>query len=230
MPAKNVEKIQEIVDAMTVPGIIGTGTSNKITGNQIADTISNIPRKTSIKTVHSTNSITFTAERGYYPNDVSSALTKYIGVSTIIPSAGAITLRTQNKYVPANFTIRGDANLIPANIRSGVTIFGVTGTFVDAANYISGVVNMKQGDALYYTDYSNGYGRLITTTANNGPLSSTIRVRQESFVVLMCWGSAALPVTNGVTNVFTGQLQNYYTWNAVCIYHAYNNGFIIDHQ
>ena len=73
MASKNEQKIQEIVDAMTVPGIIGTGAGNKITGNQIASTIRNIPRKTSIKTVHSTNSITFTAERGYYPNDDSSA-------------------------------------------------------------------------------------------------------------------------------------------------------------
>lgn len=33
-----------------------------------------------------------------------------------------------NGYLNGNITIKGDGNLIPANIKSGVTIFGVTGT------------------------------------------------------------------------------------------------------
>lgn len=129
MPAKNVEKIQKIVDAMAVSGIIDTGAGVKITGNQIADTIMNIPKKTSITTGHTANSITFTAERGYYPAAVSTELTKYIGANVVTPSAGATTLTTKNKYVTSNVTIRGDANLISANIKSGVSIFGISGTY-----------------------------------------------------------------------------------------------------
>ena len=48
MASKNEQKIQEIVDAMAVPGIISTGAGNKITGNQIASTIRGIPKKNSI--------------------------------------------------------------------------------------------------------------------------------------------------------------------------------------
>ena len=44
-----------------------------------------------------------------------------------------ITPRTYNQYVSDSYcdsiTISGDADLIPANIKSGVTIFGVTGTY-----------------------------------------------------------------------------------------------------
>lgn len=129
MASKNEQKIQEIVDAMAVPGIISTGAGNKITGNQIASTIRAIPKKTEITTGHTTNSITFTAERGYYPAGVSTSLVKYIGANAITPTTNLITLRTQNKYVGANISIRGDANLIPGNIKNGVSIFGVNGTY-----------------------------------------------------------------------------------------------------
>jgi len=33
-----------------------------------------------------------------------------------------------NGYLNGNITIKGDGNLIPTNIKNGVTIFGVTGT------------------------------------------------------------------------------------------------------
>lgn len=129
MASKNEQKIQNIVNALASKGIIASGGGATITGNQIASTIRAITKRTSITSTDTTSAITYTAERGYYPNNVSSALTKYTGASTIIPSAGSITLQTQNKYVPANLTIRGDTNLIPGNIRSGVTIFGVSGTY-----------------------------------------------------------------------------------------------------
>lgn len=230
MASKNEQKIQEIVDAMASKGIIASGGGITITGNQIASTIRSIPKHSSLDVTNGTQTLTLKAKRGFFPGTVNYSIAKYTGVITVTPSKTNTILPTGDRYNGSNITVKGDVNLIPANIRNGVAIFGVTGTFVDAANYISGVVNMKQGDALYYTDYSSGYGRLITTTANSGPLSSPIRVRQESFVVLMCNRNAGIPVTNGVTNVFTGQLQNYYTWNTVCIYHAYNNGFTIDSQ
>lgn len=129
MASKNEQKIQEIVDAMASKGIIASGGGATITGNQIASTIRAIPKKTEITTGHTTNSITFTAARGYYPAGVSASLVKYSGVNVITPSANLITLRTQNKYVGANISIRGDANLIPANIKNGVSIFGVSGTY-----------------------------------------------------------------------------------------------------
>ena len=39
------------------------------------------------------------------------------------------------KYLVGNQVIKGDANLIPANIKKDVTIFGITGTLVDYATY-----------------------------------------------------------------------------------------------
>ena len=199
MASKNEQKIQEIVDAMTVPGIIGTGAGNKITGNQIASTIRNIPRKTSIKTVHSTNSITFTAERGYYPNDVSSALTKYFGVNVVTPGASDIKLQTQNKYVAANITIRGDADLIPANIRSGVNIFDVTGTYSGTQNpipYVIGSIkSLSPASIIYYntTDNYNVFYSIMQYAENTNE-----KVPLHSLLVYASANSTAPPYYSGL--------------------------------
>ena len=50
------------------------------------------------------------------------------GGSTTIPGTAAKTIVTPNKIVTGNVVVAGDPNLIPANIKKNVTIFGVRGT------------------------------------------------------------------------------------------------------
>lgn len=47
---------------------------------------------------------------------------------TITPAVTAQTIEA-GKYLAGAITINGDANLLAENIKSGVTIFGVTGTY-----------------------------------------------------------------------------------------------------
>lgn len=159
MASKNEQKIQEIVDAMASKGIIASGGGITITGNQIASTIRAIPKKTEITTGYTTNSITFTAERGYYPAGVSTSLVKYFGANVITPDVNLITLKTQNKYVGANISIRGDANLIPGNIKNGVSIFGVNGTYTGSQNTIPYVIgsikSLSPAGIIYYNTTDN---------------------------------------------------------------------------
>lgn len=159
MASKNEQKIQEIVDAMASKGIIASGGGITITGNQIASTIRAIPKKTEITTGYTTNSITFTAERGYYPAGVSTSLVKYFGANVITPNVNLITLNTQNKYVGANISIRGDANLIPGNIKNGVSIFGVNGTYTGSQNpipYVIGSIkSLSPAGIIYYNTTDN---------------------------------------------------------------------------
>ena len=49
------------------------------------------------------------------------------GASTITPGTSDQTINA-GIYLSGAQTIKGDSNLISSNIRSGVTIFGVTGT------------------------------------------------------------------------------------------------------
>ena len=76
--------------------------------------------------------------------DILSGKTAYVNGSKVTGSAPAkaattITPTTTNQTVAAGthltgtLTIAGDANLIAANIKSGVTIFGVAGTYTGEA-------------------------------------------------------------------------------------------------
>lgn len=57
-----------------------------------------------------------------------------------------------NGYLNGNITIKGDGNLIPANIKNGITIFGVTGTHggIDEVLACSGLTS-AQGVVNKYT-------------------------------------------------------------------------------
>lgn len=58
---------------------------------------------------------------------------------TITPGTSAQTAVASGRYTTGNVTVAGSANLVPANIKSGVNIFGVTGTFEgsDLANMLA---------------------------------------------------------------------------------------------
>ena len=51
------------------------------------------------------------------------------GSKTITPTTADQTAIAKNRYSTGAVTVKGDANLIPANIKEGVKIFNVTGTY-----------------------------------------------------------------------------------------------------
>lgn len=208
MASKNEQKIQEIVDALASKGIIASGGGVTITGNQIASTIRAIPKKTKITTGHTTNSITFTAERGYYPAGVSTALTKYFGVNVITPDVNDITLRTQNKYVAANITIRGNANLIPENIRNGTTIFGVTGTYTGSSTsiqYATGDISIAQNSHVYLTEIVVGTSNIhvLELNAINGRWHIPINT-----ILTLTWNNTSPPYYSNGLRLITTSAQS----------------------
>lgn len=83
------------------------------------------------------------------PDDTYDGLSKvtvgaisktYVGSGVTKKSAATYTPGTSNQTIGANQylsgaqTIKGDSNLVAGNIRSGVSIFGVTGTLVAASS------------------------------------------------------------------------------------------------
>lgn len=71
---------------------------------------------------------------------------------TITPSTSAQTAILSGRYAAGNITVSGSSNLIASNIKSGVSIFGVAGTFAGAKLYtgtVSSFYNVGSGNGAY---------------------------------------------------------------------------------
>ena len=79
-----------------------------------------------------------------------------VATATITPSTVTQSIGAAGRYMLGTITVQGDADLIPANIASGVTIFGVTGTLA-FVNYYSGTATPSSslgnnGDLYFQTN------------------------------------------------------------------------------
>lgn len=67
----------------------------------------------------------------------SHTISTYLG-GEYTPTKASQTLSTAGYYCTGNVVIKGDNNLIPANIKNGISIFGVAGSYTgDGGNVIS---------------------------------------------------------------------------------------------
>ncbi len=118
--------------------------SGKTFTNDAGEQIGTMPNN-GVKTITPSNADQ--ALNGYYASgskvaavtfDASKVLTgtTIAGTAGTMPNNGAVVIipSTQNQTIPAGYHngsgyVKGDANLVAANIKSGVSIFGVTGSY-----------------------------------------------------------------------------------------------------
>ena len=80
------------------------------------------------------------------------------------------------QYLSGVQTIKGDANLVPSEIRSGTTLFNVTGTFTGDANATDAEI----------LDTKTAYVKGVKVTGkmpNKGAVSGTISTKEGSYTV-----------------------------------------------
>lgn len=86
------------------------------------------------------------------------------GAATITPGTSNQTIAS-GTYITGTQTIAGDADLVAANIKTGVDIFGVTGSYTsDATAAASDIVNTKTA----YVNGSKITGNLVIQTYYTG--------------------------------------------------------------
>ena len=100
------------------------------------------------------------------------------GAQTITPGTSDKTIAS-GKYLSGTQTIKGDANLTAGNIKSGTSIFGVSGTFTSDANAI-GWADLRIGK----TAYVNGQrieGNLASLDQGTPNWCENVRIYNDRF-------------------------------------------------
>lgn len=115
--------------------------------------------------VSGTQSITPTISAGYVSSGtagtitVSGSATKQLttkAATTYIPKTSNQTIAS-GTYLTGTQTIKGDANLVSGNIKSGVSIFGVTGSYSGSSSTVvpSGTINITTNGTYDVTNYAS---------------------------------------------------------------------------
>lgn len=156
----------------TVGDIVNAKTAyvkgNKITGTLALSGDATVSDVVSAKTFYSTDS-----------QSKLTGTTASLGATTYTPTTSDQTITT-GKYINGLQTISGSADLLPSNIKDGVTIFGVLGT--------AGLIY----DGISYTSIG----------LNGNPLSVTIY--GYKVFTRQCWGLTSLLnviINNGITEI-----------------------------
>lgn len=147
------------------------------------------------------------------------------GTKTITPSTANQTAVSSGVYTTGNVIVKGDVNLLPENIKSGVTIFGKTGTYAaptgdttvtawnaekSGDNYIdigfnadiTGDENIKNLSLSGLSAYYNSQPVNFVVKKSNGTWSVIVFVYYESNWVE--YSSGAISLWSGTITVFVG--------------------------
>ena len=187
--------------------------------------------------VNSAGKITAKVEQAAagYVEAGSKSATKQLttkGAATITPGTSDQSI-SSGTYLTGAQTVKGDANLVSGNIKSGVSIFGVTGSFEGSGAYVwekYDVLNLYKaqtemngsvdppsdltgsGYEGYTLDTTTGEftltGDVITTVPNYYASTSKSKIYKHTVVTITIGGT---PTTSGSTQT----LQSYTAINAV---------------
>lgn len=178
-----------------VTGIIETKTSNNLTASgatitvpigyyaeQATKSVSSATQATPSISVSSSGLITASSTQtaGYVSAGTKSA-TKQLttqAAQTITPSTSNKTAIASGVYTTGAITVAGDANLVPANIAEGVSIFGVEGTHTGGGG--TGI-NVETCTVIF-TNYT-GSAPTITELTENGINSRILNISSRVFNV-----------------------------------------------
>lgn len=185
----NTTTLQNILDAVnalpdagtSLPTLTNPGTASDLlsgkelidgSGNIVTGTLETVTQATPSISVDTSGKITATSEQtaGYVASGTKSA-TKQLttqAAQTITPGTADKTI-TSGRYLTGTQTVKGDANLVADNIKSGVSIFGVSGSYegsggLDTSNATATAADILSGKTAYVSNGEKVTGTIETVT------------------------------------------------------------------
>ena len=139
---------------------------------------------------------------------VGSGVTKK-AAQTITPGTADQTLAA-GQYLNGAQTIKGDANLLAENIRNGVSIFGVTGSYEGSSGGSSGRTLVSKSGTTQTASFDTGLSEIVAIVLKRSV--DTTGLANASFVPLLATGTAT-----GCSN-YNAYMKNYATITSVSDY------------
>ena len=131
----------------------------------------------------------------------------------VTPGTGTQTAVASGRYTTGNVNVAGSANLVPENIKSGVNIFGVTGTFeggtpeTETVNGSSTAGGKNGFGSVYYCD---GSSDSFLSVSINPQESKNISVQKNSIIGVLKGSDSSMSVSGGAQNITSGIYYIYY--------------------
>ena len=182
--AKSASDITASGKTVTVPAGYYASSANKSveTATQATPSIS----------VDTSGKITATSEQsaGYVTAGTKSA-TKQLSTQaaqTITPGTEDKTIAS-GKYLTGNQTIKGDSNLVASNIKSGVSIFGVAGTYVGSGGSGGGSLTSKSG-TITTSSFDTGFSEIVAIIIDKVSVNHT-GMTTASFIPIIGKGTVS---------------------------------------
>lgn len=163
--AKSASDITASGKTVTVPAGYYASSANKSveTATQATPSIS----------VDASGKITATSEQsGGYVTAGTKSATKQLSTQaaqTITPGAEDKTIAS-GKYLTGDQTIKGDSNLVAGNIKSGVSIFGVSGSYSGSSG--GGSLTSKSG-TITTSSFDTGFSEIVAIIIDKVSVNST---------------------------------------------------------
>ena len=178
--AKSASDITASGKTVTVPAGYYASSANKSveTATQATPTIS----------VDNSGKITATSEQsGGYVTAGTKSATKQLSTQaaqTIIPGTEDKTIAS-GKYLTGDQTIKGDSNLLASNIKSGVSIFGVSGSYSGSSG--GGSLTSKSG-TITTSSFDTGFSEIVAIIIDKASENST-GMTMASFIPIIGKGT-----------------------------------------
>lgn len=169
----NGQKVTGTIVTKTSSDLSSSGATVTVPAGYYAEnaskSVSTVTQATPSISVDTSGKITATSEQtaGYVASGTKSA-TKQLttqAAQTITPGTADKTIAS-GKYLTGTQTVKGDANLVAGNIKSGVSIFGVSGSYegsggLDTSDATAAAEDIAEGKTAYVN------GEKVTGTIGN---------------------------------------------------------------